>query len=167
MGDLSALASGKGLSLSEEDLALINQAVGGQADISRNALRTQFAEQNAQMRDELGATGQRDSSMELMKRLMVGGRQANALKDVELTRMSSAASYGMALPFQRAESQRAANAQLLAQLGVANPVLQGYLQERMAQGTSTTSGTSTGSSAQSGFSASDLAGLAAFMPVKR
>jgi hypothetical protein len=164
MGDLSSLANGTGLSLSDEDLALINKAVGGQADISRNALKSQFADQNAQMKNDLGATGQRDSSSELLRRLMVGGDQANALKDVELTRMASGAQYGMALPFQRGQMQLSANSQLLSQLGVASPILQSFLQERMAQGTTSTSGSSTGSTSTSGGSMGEMAPfLAAFL----
>jgi hypothetical protein len=157
MGDLSGLANGTGLSLSDEDLALINKAVGGQADISRNALKSQFTDQNARMKDDLGATGTRDSSVELLKRLMVGGDQANALKDVELTRMASGAQYGMALPFQRGQMQLSANSQLLSQLGVASPILQSFLQERMAQGTTSSTGSSTGSTSTSGATMGEMA----------
>lgn len=138
MGDLSGIASGADLKLTPEDEELLNQLVNAPAASSRTALEGQFRQQNAGLEARLGATGQKDSSIEMVKRLLLSGDQSNALKDVELERMRAYGEYGMALPFQRAQTRIGANSQLLAQLGVANPVLQSFLQERLGN-TSTTS----------------------------
>ncbi len=150
---MKGLTSGESLKLSPEDLALIEQAVGSQTQSATAALREDFKLQNAAMRDELRGIGQDDSSMELVRRLAQGGEQARALESVRLQGAQLGAQYGMQLPFQRANTQIAANSAVLAKLGVMNPALQNFLQARLA-GTGQTS-------TQSGFSLGELAPLLA------
>ena len=147
LGDLSGYASGEAYKLTPEDLALIAQAVGSRTEAATGALQEQYRRQNANLEDTLASTGQKDSSIELVKRLLQSGEQARGFKDIQLQGQAMGAEYGMKLPYQRAEAVNNANSQILSRLGLANPVLQSFLQERMAQGTQT--GT------QSGFTMSD------------
>jgi len=148
-GDLSSLANGTGLQLNAQDQALIGQAVNPQYEAGLAQLQDQFAGMNADVANNLSGTGQSDSSIEMVKRIMASGSQANALKDLAGQRASKAAEFGMQLPFQRAQTQLGANAQILAQMGVSSPALQSFLQERL--------GNSTQTQTQSGFSFADLA----------
>lgn len=149
LGDLSGIASGKGLQLTPEDIALIEKAVGGTTDSAIRSLQGDFTKQNAALEGNLAATGQKDSSIELVKRIMQGGEQATALANVRSEGAARKAQYGMALPFQRAAAMSTANSDILARLGVANPALQAFLQERLAN--------TTQEQTQSGFSFADLA----------
>lgn len=153
LGDLSGYADGSAYKLTPEDLALIAQAVGARTSMATNNLRSSFATQNAELEALLAGTGQKDSSIELFKRLMKSGEQATALGNVELQGQAMGAEYGMQLPFQRAQSVFGANSAILARLGAGNPALDSYLRERLA------SSTQYGSQESSGFSMADFAPL--------
>lgn len=153
LGDLSGYADGSAYKLTQEDLDLIAQAVGSRTSMATGELRSNFASQNAELEAMLAGTGQKDSSIELFKRLMKGGEQARALADVQMQGQAMGAEYGMQLPFQRAQSVFGANSAILARLGAGNPALESFLRERLAQTSST------GSQTSSGFSMGELAPL--------
>jgi hypothetical protein len=153
LGDLSGYANGSALKLTQEDLDLIAQAVGSRTSMATGELKQNFASQNAELEAMLAGTGQKDSSIELFKRLMKGGEQSRALADVQLQGQAMGAEYGMQLPFQRANAAFGANSAILARLGAGNPALESFLRERLANTTQT------GTTTQSGFSMGELAPL--------
>jgi hypothetical protein len=121
--------------------------------MATNDLRSSFATQNAELEGLLAGTGQKDSSIELFKRLAKSGEQATALGNIQLQGQALGAEYGMKLPYQRAQSVFGANSAILAQLGAGNPALESFLRERLA------SSTQYGSQESSGFSMADFAPL--------
>lgn len=152
-GDLSGYADGSAYKLTQDDLDLIAQAVGSRTAMATGELRSNFASQNAELEAMLAGTGQKDSSIELFKRLLKSGEQARGLTDIQLQGQAMGAEYGMQLPYQRAQSVFGANSAILARLGAGNPALESFLRERLAQTSSTSSQTS------SGFSMGELAPL--------
>ena len=136
--NLGGLASGQMPELTPEIMALINQSVGGQADISRRQINADYEDAERDMRTNLLKRGQGDTSYEGISQAVLGRDRARQLANIESQRSGSASQAMLALPFQTAQQQLSANQLLLQQLGAANPVLNAYQQTRMANSTGTT-----------------------------
>jgi hypothetical protein len=90
---------------------------------------------------DLGRKGQKDSSIELVKRVLAEGHQANALRDIELEGLQLGAQAGLSLPFQQADTQIGANTALFQRLmGTSGTALDDYLRSRLGRGSQTQSG---------------------------
>lgn len=155
LGDLSQLASGQGLVPTAADQSLVEQSIGASSDIARRQLEDFVSQQQLGLDESLSARGVQGSSIESVNRAVIGrdaNRQFANLASAEAGRGADAL---MQLPFQRANVQLNANQALFQRLaGASQASLSQNLQERLAQGTSTstqeTSGMSFGDMAQIG-----------------
>lgn len=133
LGDLSKIASGD-FTLTEADKRLISDSLGFTRDIVSRDMASLSEEGQARLGENLTARGVQGSSFESVDRAILERdlhRQGANMLDQSRIEMGNAA---MALPFQRAGMQLNANQALFQNiLGAANPLLSGYLNERLAQ----------------------------------
>lgn len=137
-GDLSSMAAGN-VSASDSDRQFIELAQNAAAEIARKNAENNFASQKRGVEEQLLSKGMEGSSIEAVQTALLGKSNQDALNNINLQQQGQAAEQMTSLPFQRAGVQLSANQALLQKLlGAANPVLQQSLQERLAQGTTTT-----------------------------
>jgi len=151
--DLSSLLSGEGLTPTESDIALSEQALGATGDIARRQLQDFVREGNLGLDETLSARGIQGSSIESVSRGLVGrdaNRQFANIMDSERRQQADLLAQ---LPFQRAGVQLGANQALLQQLGLGQFASNFGLQERLG------SATTRGKQKTSGFTIGELAQL--------
>jgi len=138
LGDLGALARGQLGGPTGADRALVGETIGAARDMAQRELRTSGALQRAQLGEQLTARGMGGASSESVQRMLQSLGESNQIAQAISQAQSQGAQALMNLPFQRAQTQLSANQALFNRIsGAANPVLQGLLQERLAQGTTT------------------------------
>jgi len=136
-GDLSSMASGN-ISASDSDRQFIETAQNAAAEIARKNAENNFASQKRLVEEQLLSKGMEGGSIEAVTTALMGKSNQDALNNINLQQQGQAAEQMTSLPFQRAGVQLSANQLLLQKLlGAANPVMQQSLQERLAQGTTT------------------------------
>jgi len=137
-GDLSSMAAGN-ISASDSDRQFIELAQNAAAEIARKNAENNFASQKRGVEEQLLSKGMEGGSVEAVQTALLGKSNQDALNNINLQQQGQAAEQMTSLPFQRAGVQLSANQLLLQKLlGAANPVMQQSLQERLAQGTTTT-----------------------------
>ena len=155
LGDLSSLAAGdlSQLGPTGQDRQLVRESIGAAGDIARRELQTLGAEGQAGLDETLAARGIQGSSIESVDRSILSRNLQNQLATLIDKQRIEGSQQLLNLPFQRAQTTLGANQALFNRItGPASPVLQGLLQERLAQGsqTSTETGLSTGEALGSG-----------------
>ena len=140
LGDLSKLAQGDltGLGPSGQDTQLVADSIGRARSIGEREANAASGEQQARLGELLSSMGMQGSSSEFVQRGMVSqDAQRMILNMIDQAQMAGGQAL-MNLPFQRANVAMSANQSLFNQIaGMANPLQQSLLQERMAQPTET------------------------------
>jgi hypothetical protein len=114
LGDLAS--TGGDFRITEDMEALVNQAVGGQADVAKRNLLASQADQERLLRANLAKRGQTDSSYEGISQATLGQETLRQLANIESQRMSGGAEALINLSNQGVQSRLSANQQLLAAL---------------------------------------------------
>jgi hypothetical protein len=118
---------------------LIAQSLGFAGDQASRQLERLSSQGQANLTEQLTATGQQDASIESVKRALMETSLGDQLANLISQQGIAGGQALMNLPFQRAQVALGANQSLFQQLsGAANPALQSLLQGRLAQGTQTT-----------------------------
>lgn len=137
-GSLKDLAGGN-VSASAADRQFIETANNAAAEIARKQAEANFLSQKRLVEEQGISKGMEGSTVEAVNTALLGKSNEDALNQIALQGQAQTAEQMTSLPFQRASVQLSANQLLLQKLvGAANPVLQQSLQERLAQGSTTT-----------------------------
>lgn len=137
-GDLTNLANGN-MNATASDRQFIETANNAAAEIARKQAEANFASQKRLVEEQGLAKGLEGSSIEAVNNARLGKSNQDALNAIALQGQATTAEQMTSLPFQRANAQLSANQLLLQKLlGAANPIMQQSLQERLAQGSTTT-----------------------------
>lgn len=147
LGNINAIASGdlSALSASGADRALIEEAASASSDIANRQIDEALKRASRTVGERATAQGIDESSIEAALQALAAGEAVRSSADVADRSRQFTAESMLNLPFQRANLQLGANAQLFNQLVAASsPVLEMGLRERMAQAKTETKGTSFG-----------------------
>lgn len=138
LGNLSDLASGK-LQISPHDEALIRRIQELTGESARNQVGANYDFMSGQLEDDLLGSGIGKSSMEAVKKAMLGQQLQRSLDESSLQGQISSAQQLRDSQYQTAGIKLNANQLLLNQiLGGAGSVAEMALKERLSQSTTTT-----------------------------
>ena len=139
LGDLSKMAQGQGGQPTGQDQQLIAASIMRARQLAEEQMKQSGAVQGSQLRERLTGRGVAGSSAEVAENLLQSLGTQGGIQQSILQAQQAGGEALMNLPFMRGQQQLQANQALFQRiLGAAGPMLQAGLQERIAQGTTTT-----------------------------
>lgn len=135
---LGGLAGGGSPVVSDEIRNLVSGIVDPQAASARAAVGADYQKAGMALSGALEGAGLGGSSIEAVRRAVLGGEQARSLADIERSRISTYSNLAAQLGQQQTQNKLSANQILMQQiLGLSGSLSENYLRDRLANTTST------------------------------